>query len=132
MMSGHRTNSIFSNKNKIKIGRPEHSLNPLPLCLITSHFCLSPPHLLKVDVICGSPLNAYSKVPNKRPPPPFIFFEKKIQPPAVIKSLRLLIFGFSSLASKKIEQCKTYLSIRNSTKSNEIDFSECFHFQCYF
>ena len=44
----------------------------------------------------------------------------------------LLIFRFSSLARKKFEQCKTYLSIRNSIKSNEIDFFKCFRFQCYF
>ena len=44
----------------------------------------------------------------------------------------LLVFGFSSLAPKKFEQFKTYLGIRNSIKSNEIDFFECFRFQCYF
>ena len=48
-------------------------------------------------------MNKYSTVPNKRAPP--------------------LI---------KIEHCKTYLSIRNSIKSDEIDFSECFRFQRYF
>ena len=43
---------------KIKIRRPEHSLNPTPLSPITSHFCLNPtpPSPLKVDVICVSPL----------------------------------------------------------------------------
>ena len=75
--------------------------------------------------------NSYSKVPNKRYPTAY-FFGKKPRSPAVIRTPRLLIFGFSSLAPKKIEQCKTYLSIRNSIKSNEIDFSECFRFQCYF
>ena len=39
---------------------------------------------------------------------------------------------FKSRSKKKIEQCKTYLSIRNSIKSNETDFSECFRFQCHF
>ena len=34
--------------------------------------------------------------------------------------------------SKKIEHCKKYISVRNSIKSNEIDFFECFPFQCYF
>ena len=42
MMSGHGHDPIFFNK-KIKIGRPEHSLNPQPLRPITSHFCLTPP-----------------------------------------------------------------------------------------
>ena len=75
----------------------------------------------------------YSEVPNKRPPPPLMFFEKKIRPHSfLLGRLRLLIFGFSSLAPKQFEQCKTYLSIRNSIKSNEIDFFECFRFQCYF
>ena len=65
---------------------------------------------------------------NRFPSPPSI---------AVISLLlldppRLLIFGFSSLAPKKFEQCKTYLSIRNSIKSIEINFFECFRFQCYF
>ena len=39
MMSGHGENPIFV--NKIKIGRPEHSLTPHPLRPITSHFYLS-------------------------------------------------------------------------------------------
>ena len=52
---------------KLKIGRPEHSLHPHPLCPITSLFCLipslplrtpSPPPSLKVNVICVSPLKA--------------------------------------------------------------------------
>ena len=78
----------------------------------------------------------YSKVPNKRAPP-LIFLKKESAPPspqapAVIRIPRLLIFGFLSLASKTFKQGKTYLSIRNSVKSNEIDFSECFRFQCYF
>ena len=64
-------------------------------------------------------LQLYSKVPNKRDPP-LNFFEKKN--PTLLLLLgppRLLIFGFSSLAPKKIEQFKTYLSTRNSI--NEID-----------
>ena len=39
MMSVHSANSIFFNEKKIKIGRPEHLLTPLPLLPITSHFC---------------------------------------------------------------------------------------------
>ena len=46
-----------------------------------------------------------SKVPNKHP----LLLGPNPRP-------RLLIFGFASLAAKKIEQCKTYLSIRNSIK----------------
>ena len=49
----------FSLIKKIKIRRPEHSLNPHPLRPITSHFCLSPTPIaipLKVEVICVSPL----------------------------------------------------------------------------
>ena len=56
MMSGHGHDPIFFNK-KIKIGRPEHSLNPQPLRPITSHFCLTPPPPpLKVNVIRASTL----------------------------------------------------------------------------
>ena len=79
----------------------------------------------------------YSKVPNKRPPP-LIFFQKKNptprSPPLPLLGPppRLLIFGFSNLAPKKFEQCKTYLSIRNSRKLKEIDFFQYFRFQCYF
>ena len=71
---------------------------------------------------------------RKNAPPPVIFFEKKIRPPPLLLGppLPLLIFGFSSLVPKAFEQCKTYLSIRNSIKSNEIYFFECFCFQCYF
>ena len=74
-----------------------------------------------------------SKVPNKRGPP-LIFFEKNPTPPLLLgpPPPRLLIFGFSSLPPKKFEQFKTYLSIRNSIKSNEIDFYVSFRFQCYF
>ena len=49
----------FSLIKKIKIERPEHSLNPPfhPLRPVTSHFCLIPQPLpLKVDAICVSPL----------------------------------------------------------------------------
>ena len=53
-MSGHGANSIFFNK-KIKTGRPEHFLSPHPLHPTTSHFYFIP-YLLKVDVICVSPL----------------------------------------------------------------------------
>ena len=76
-------------------------------------------------------LECYFKVPNKRVPP-LNFLEKNPTHPLLLGPPRLLIFGFSSLAPKKIEQCKTYLSIRNSIKSNEIDFLECFRFQRYF
>ena len=55
------------------------------------------------------------------PPPRLFFLKKKSDPPWIFKP-----------RSKKIELCKTYISIRNSIKSNEIDFSECFRFQCYF
>ena len=81
----------------------------------------------------------YSKVPNKFPPPP-IFFEKInptpphccLEPPPPPPPLPLINFWiFKSRSKKIIEQCKMYLSIRNSIKSNEIDFSECFRFQCY-
>ena len=79
-------------------------------------------------------LSGYSKVPNKRAC--LFFFEKKSDQtpssPLLLGPHRLLIFGFSCLAPKNIEQCKTYLSIRNSIKSNEIYFSECFRFQCCF
>ena len=57
----------------------------------------------------------YSKVPNKQPLPPppphpqLIFFEKKSDPLTVIRIPCLLTFGFSCLAPKEIEQCKTYL-----------------------
>ena len=57
--------------------------------------------------------------------PPLIYFRTPPSPPP-----RLLIFGFSSLAQKKFE--KTYLSIRNSRTSNEIDFFECFGFNVIF
>ena len=56
MMSGCATKSAsFNKKNKIKIGRPEHSLTPHPPpTTITSHFYLNLPSPLKVDVICVS------------------------------------------------------------------------------
>ena len=47
----------------------------------------------------------YYKVPNKRGAP-LIFFEKN----------KSLILEFSSLAPKKIEQGKIYVSIQNSNK----------------
>ena len=68
----------------------------------------------------------YSKVPNKWGPFAYFFWKKNPTPPLLLGPLRLLIFVFSSLAPKKFERCKTYLSIRNSTKSNEIDFSNVF------
>ena len=37
-----RKSNFFFNKEKIKIGRPEHSLNPHSLRPITSHFCIIP------------------------------------------------------------------------------------------
>ena len=43
MMSGHGGNRIFFNKKKIKIGRQEFLLTPIPLSPITSHFFLIPP-----------------------------------------------------------------------------------------
>ena len=57
MMSGHGTNPIIK---KIKIGRPEHSLTPIPYFRKHLNFNLTPPPpkpLFKVDVICVSPLN---------------------------------------------------------------------------
>ena len=41
MMSGYGANPIFFNK-KIKIGRAEHLLSPIPLRPVTSHFYLTP------------------------------------------------------------------------------------------
>ena len=60
-MSGHDPNPIVFKNKKIKIRRPEHSLNPNTLHPITSHFCLTPlpplpPSPLKLDVIYVSPL----------------------------------------------------------------------------
>ena len=85
-----------------------------------------------------STLRSRINAPSPLPPRAFCFWKKNAIPSApaipaaVIKTPRLLIFGFSSLAPKKFEQCKTYLSIQNSIKSNKIDFFECFRFQCYF
>ena len=45
----------FSLTKKIKIGRQEVLLTPIPLCPITSQYFLIPPPL-KVDVMCVSPL----------------------------------------------------------------------------
>ena len=42
MMSGDDPNPIVFKNKKIKIRRPEHSLNPNTLHPITSHFCLTP------------------------------------------------------------------------------------------
>ena len=56
-MPGHGANSIFFDK-KMKIGRPEHSLTPLP------------PTPLKVDVICVSPLKYNTEC---RSSPPEVF-----------------------------------------------------------
>ena len=39
MISGHGPNPIFFNE-KLKIGRPEHSVTPDPIRPITSHFCV--------------------------------------------------------------------------------------------
>ena len=50
MVSGRRANLIFFNK-KIKIGRPEYLLTPLPIRPIISHLYLTPhPPPLKMDV----------------------------------------------------------------------------------
>ena len=38
-MSGHDPNPIVLKNKKLKTRRPEHSLTPRPLHLITSHFC---------------------------------------------------------------------------------------------
>ena len=74
----------------------------------------------------------YSKVPNKRASPR-IFFEKRNRtPPLLLGPPRLIIFGFSGLAPKKFEQCKTYLSILNSIKSSEIYFLNVFVFNVIF
>ena len=54
MMSGHGANQ-FSLIKKIKIGHLEHLLTPHPLRPITSHFHLTPPTSLKVDVMCITP-----------------------------------------------------------------------------
>ena len=61
MMSGHGPNLNFFNNEKIKIGRPEHSLTPQPLTsdnisFFPYHYPSPPNHLpaLKVDVICVS------------------------------------------------------------------------------
>ena len=58
MMSGHGANPIFFNK-KIEIGRPEHSLtppHPTSDNILFSPYPPPPTPLLKVDVICVSPL----------------------------------------------------------------------------
>ena len=57
-MSGHGANPVFLLK-KAKIGCSKHSLPPSPSLLhpITSHFCLTLPLSLKVDVICVSLLS---------------------------------------------------------------------------
>ena len=39
MISGHDPNPIVLKNKKLKTRRPEHSLTPRPLHLITSHFC---------------------------------------------------------------------------------------------
>ena len=44
----------------------------------------------------------------------------------------LINFWIFKSHSKKIEQCNTYLSIRNSIKSNKIDFSNVFVFNVIF
>ena len=91
-------------------------INIAPLTLlffIIAHSLICNLSLLK-DITLRSRTNA---------PSPAYFFEKESPPPPPL----LLIFGFSSLAPKKFEEYKTYLSILNS-----IDFFECFRFQCYF
>ena len=96
-------------------------------CHILYVFCLNSTVCSQiVGVHLSSNQVTYSKFPNKRPLPPLFFWKKNLTPSP------LLIFGFSNLTPKKFELCKTYLSIRNSINSNEIDFSECLRFQCYF
>ena len=83
---------------------------------------------------------SYSEVPNKclillslirkkSAPPP----STPPSPSAVIRTTQPVLSNFWNFKSrfKKFEQRKTYLSIRNSIKSNGIDFLECFRFQCY-
>ena len=70
-------------------------------------------------------------------PPPRIFFEKKIRPPAVIRtpslpSPRLLIFAFSSLAPKKFEHCQTSWEISNGKDSLYAYFVETDPFMVQF
>ena len=88
-----------------------------------NRFLLFRTSLLQMETVSETTLRSRINIPH--PPPPLIFFEKNSEPPAP----RLLIFGFSSLAPKKVEQFKTCFSIRNSMNSNEIDFFECF---CFF
>ena len=75
MMSGHDANPIFFNrKNKDWTFRALSTLTSLRR--ITSHFCLSPPPFLKVDVICVSPLikklNEFNFI-NAQPLGPFLY-----------------------------------------------------------
>ena len=93
------------------------NIAPLTLLFFTiAHSLICNLSLLK-DITLRSQTNASF---------PAYFFEKESPPPS-LPPFRLLILGFSSLAPKKFEEYKTYLSILNP-----IDFFECFRFQCYF
>ena len=94
---------------------------------------------IKANFTLRSRTNAH--LPSNTPAPTPVtrlLFKKKIRSsPSSSSPLLLglpcsLIFGFSSLAPKKIEQGKTYFSIRDSIKSNETGFLKCFRCQCYF
>ena len=91
--------------------------------------CVTPvPESFSSDLLRAtlrSPINGPRAYFFLKPPPPPPVLLGPPPPP-----INFLIF--MSRSKKKFEKCKTYLSIRNSIKSNEIDFSECFRFQCYF
>ena len=59
MMFGHGANSIFFNKKR-KDWKTRTLVKPHPLRAVTSHFCLSPPPFLKVDIICVSPASQFT------------------------------------------------------------------------
>ena len=85
-----------------------------------------------------STLRSRINAPSPLPPRAFCFWKKNAIPSApaipaaVIKTPRLLIFGFSSLAPKKFEQCKTYLSIQNPIKIEQNRFFRMFSFSMLF
>ena len=67
MMCCHGGNPVLFNK-KIKIGRPEHSLTPHLVRLITSHFCLIPHppesgrHMCIMPNVKGNNILLYQKI----------------------------------------------------------------------